>query len=371
MSFYSVIEKYRGFRFQDYFENVTEEMFLRSLRHAEEERCSEIDLLNFLSPQGDRHLEEMAVLSQKLTRRYFGRTVSLYRPIYLANYCSNGCVYCGFSSLNRIKRRQLTFEEIEEEAAEIAKSQVRHILMLTGEAPGKSDFIYLKTAAKILKKYFDSVSIEVYPLSLEQYSELKEIGVDGLTVYQETYDEAIYDKLHLYGPKKDYRFRLDTPERGAKAGLRVIGIGALFGLGDPMSDGFFSGMHAAYLLHHYPDTEVALSIPRIKKAPETFPITDIVSDSDFVKLLVSFRLFLPRVALNVSTRESADFRNRIVELGITKMSGGSKTDVGGYSGDDPSDEQFEISDERSVEEVAAMLKTKGLTPVYKDWWQLV
>ena len=371
MSFYSVIEQYRDFDFEGYFAGVTGEMFWKSMHHAEEERCTGFDLLNFLSPRGDEHLEEMAVLAQKLTRHYFGRVVSLYQPIYLANYCCNGCVYCGFSSLNKIKRRQLTLDEIEKEAAEISKSRVRHILMLTGEAPGKSDFAYLKEAAAILKKYFDSVSVEVYPLSCEQYAELKEIGVDGLTIYQETYDEAVYDRLHLYGPKKDYRFRLDTPERGAKAGLRVIGIGALFGLGNPMRDGFFSAMHASYLLHHYPDTEVALSVPRIKKAPETFPITKIVDDTDFVKLMVAFRLFLPRVGLNVSTREAPEFRNHIVGLGITKMSGGSKTDVGGYSGDNPSDEQFEISDERSVEEVAAMLKEEGFTPVYKDWWQLV
>lgn len=371
MSFYSVIEKYREFDFDGYFQSVTEQMFQKSLRHAQEERCNEFDLLNFLSPKGDEHLEEMAVLSQKLTRHYFGRVISLYQPIYIANFCCNGCVYCGFSSLNKIKRRQLTIEEIETEAARIAESQVRHILLLTGEAPGKSDFNYLKDAVAVLKKYFDSVSVEVYPLTTEQYVELKALGVDGLTIYQETYDEAIYDRLHLYGPKKDYRFRLDTPQRGAEAGLRVIGIGALFGLGQPMKDGFFSAMHASYLLHHFPDTEVALSIPRIKKAPETFEITETVDDTAFVKLLTAFRLFLPRVGLNVSTRETAEFRDRIVGLGITKMSGGSKTDVGGYSGDNPSDEQFEISDERSVEEVAAMLKKEGLTPVYKDWWQLV
>ena len=178
MSFYSVIEQYRDFDFEGYFAGVTEEMFRKSMHHAEEERCTGFDLLNFLSPRGDEHLEEMAVLAQKLTRHYFGRVVSLYQPIYLANYCCNGCVYCGFSSLNKIKRRQLTLDEIEKEAAEISKSQVRHILMLTGEAPGKSDFAYLKEAAAILKKYFDSVSEAEAAI---QYEKLNEQEAKALT----------------------------------------------------------------------------------------------------------------------------------------------------------------------------------------------
>lgn len=371
MSFYSVLESYRNFPFEETLLKVTPQQVERSLQRAQEERCTEKDLLHFLSPVADGYLEQMATLSQRLTRHYFGRTVSLYQPIYIANFCCNGCLYCGFSSFNSIKRRQLTLEEIEREAAEISRSQVRHILMLTGEAPGKSDFQYLKDSVGILKKYFDSVSVEVYPLTTEQYAELKKLGVDGLTIYQETYNEARYDLLHHHGPKKDFRYRLETPERGAKAGLRVIGIGALLGLSDPLQDGFFSALHAHYLLQRYPDSEVALSLPRIKNAPETFPIERVVSDFDLVKLMSAFRLFLPRVGINLSTRESAEFRNHIVGLGVTKMSGGSKTDVGGYSGDNPSDVQFEICDERSVEEIASMLKTKGLTPVYKDWWQLV
>ncbi|GLI55690.1 thiamine biosynthesis protein ThiH [Propionigenium maris DSM 9537] len=364
MSFYSVIERYSDFDIEEYFSGVTENMVLSSMR---KENLSSKDFLNLLSPAALPHLEEMARKANKLTVQHFGRTISLYAPLYISNYCTNHCTYCGFSVVNKIKRAQLTLEEIDREAAEMAKTGLKHILLLTGEAKGITEISYLADAIKVLKKYFSSVALEVFPMDEEEYRILKEAGADSLTIYQEVYDRDIYREVHLKGGKADYRYRLDTPERGAKAGLRAVNVGALFGLGELASEAFYSGLHAKYLMDKYLETEVSISLPRINPAEGGFQAKYTLGDRRFVQFILAYRLFLPKVGINLSTRETEEFRDNLLKLGITKFSAGSKTTVGGYNDKNQSTEQFDTSDKRSVEEIVAMIRSQGYQVVYKDW----
>lgn len=367
MGFYEVLKKYENFDFNTYFDKLTDEDIIKSIK---KEKLNEMDFLNIVSDKAMKYLEIMAKKSMDITIQYFGRTIALYTPMYISNYCTNRCIYCGFNKDNKIKRSKLNFDEIEKEAKEIAKTGLKHLLVLTGEADGISDFNYLKKAIEILSKYFPSISIEVFPMDTDKYIELKNIGVDGLTVYQETYDEELYDKVHLSGKKKDYRYRLDTPERGAKAGLRQISIGTLFGLGETRKEAFFSGLHLKYLMDKYLDTEFSISLPRINEAEGGFKPYHIVNDKKFVQIMSAYRIFLNKAGINISTREKAEFRDNIMKLGVTKMSAGSRTDVGGYSQPDSSTKQFEISDSRNVEETVQMIESKDYQAIYKDWiWQ--
>ena len=368
MGFYSKIIKWKEFDFNKYFEKVTDEDVESSLY---KENLNEYDFLNLLAPIAKNHLEKMAVRAAEIKEQYFGNVISLYMPIYISNYCTNNCSYCGFSKRNHIKRKHQTLEEIEKEAIEIKKEGVEHILMLTGEAPGLVTLDYLKSAVKILKKYFDSVSIEVMPMEEWEYKELKDIGVDGLTVYQETYDEEIYDKCHISGKKKDYYFRLDTPERGAAAGFRTVGIGPLFGLADIRKEAFFAGIHLKYLIDKYLETTFSISLPRINPAEGGFIPPHPLDDINFVQFMTAFRIFQPKVDINISTREVADFRDHLMNMGVTKISVGSKTDVGGYTEKDPSTSQFEISDNRSAKETIEAIIKNGYQPIYKDWQQIL
>lgn len=367
MGFYDVIQQWKDFDFERYFAEVTDEDILDSIY---KEKLTEYDLLNLLSPKAKNHLERMARRAQEIKTQYFGNIISLYMPIYISNFCTNNCTYCGFSKKNHIIRKHQNLEEIEEEAKEIAKQGVEHILMLTGEAHGLVTLDYLKDAVKVLKKYFNSVSIEVMPLEEWEYKELADIGVDGLTVYQETYDEEIYDKVHLSGKKKDYHFRLNTPERGAKAGLRTIGIGPLFGLSEIKKEAFFAGLHLKYLTDKYLNSSFAISLPRINPAEGGFQPDHPLDDITFVQFMTAFRLFQVKADINISTREIASFRDHLMHMGITKMSVGSKTDVGGYTEHDPSTCQFEISDNRSAEETIQAIRDNGFQPIYKDWQQI-
>lgn len=313
----------------------------------------------------------MARRAQEIKTQHFGNIISLYMPIYISNFCTNNCAYCGFSKKNHIIRKHQNLEQIEEEAKEIAKQRVEHILMLTGEAHGLVTLDYLKDSVKILKKYFNSVSIEVMPLEEWEYKELVDIGVDGLTVYQETYNEEIYDKVHISGKKKDYHFRLNTPERGAKAGMRTIGIGPLFGLSEIKKEAFFAGLHLKYLTDNYLNSSFSISLPRINPAEGGFQPDHPLDDITFVQFMTAFRLFQVKADINISTREIASFRDHLMHMGITKMSVGSKTDVGGYTENDPSTCQFEISDNRSAEETIQAIRDNGFQPVFKDWEQIV
>jgi 2-iminoacetate synthase len=330
----------------------------------------EAQFISLLSPDAENNLEEMAVKAHEITLRNFGRTMQLYTPIYLSNYCENQCVYCGFNATNKIVRKKLTSEEIKEEAEFISKTGLKHILVLTGDSRLASPLSYIKDSLKILKDYFSSISVEIYALSEKEYAELILEGVDGLTIYQEVYDEGIYKKMHPVGAKKDYLFRLNSPERGAKAGIRNVNIGALLGLNDWRKEVFFLGLHAKYLQNNCPDAEIGLSLPRIRPQAGNFSVPYQVTDENIVQILVALRIFLPRIGIALSTRENAEFRDNLIPLGITRMSAGSSTCVGGHTAKvftDKSAPQFEISDDRDVEEMKRALEGKGYQPVLKDW----
>ncbi len=368
MGYYKEIEKFKDFDFDAYFNSVSDDMVINSIHRDKRDMY---DFLNLLSHTAKKHLERMAVKSKELTEQWFGRTISLYLPIYISNYCSNECTYCGFSKKNKISRKHLKAEEIEKEAIEIVKTGIKHILLLTGEAEGLVTLEYLGEAVEILKKHFASVTIEVYPMEVEQYEFLKEKGVDGLTIYQETYDEETYKEVHLSGKKSDYHFRLNTPERGAMADFRAVNIGPLFGLSDIHKDAFFCGMHARYLMNNYLNTEFSISLPRINNTEGDFEAKYQLDDITFVQFMLAYRLFLPKSGINISTREKAAFRDNLLDLGVTKFSAGSKTAVGGYAKEEKSTEQFETSDKRSTEEIVAMVKSKNYQVIYKDWEQIV
>lgn len=328
-----------------------------------------LDFLNLLSPLASKHLEAMARKANKLSVQNFGRVISLYAPLYVANYCTNHCTYCGFSIKNNISRKQLSLQEVEKEAIEIASTGIKHILLLTGEDKKISNISYLEDVVRVLKNHFSSITLEVFPMDIEEYSRLKAAGVDSLTIYQEVYNEEIYSKVHLKGKKSDYHYRLDTAERGAKAGLRAINIGTLFGLGELISEAYYSGLHGRYLMNKYMETELSLSLPRINPAEGGFVPNTVLSDKQFVQFILAYRLFLPKVGLNLSTREKAHLRDNLIPLGITKFSAGSKTSVGGYDEDKnlATTAQFDTSDKRSVEEIVNMIESKGYQVIFKDW----
>lgn len=332
------------------------------------ETLGEQDFLALLSPAAESFLEPLAQKAHRLTIHNFGRTIQLYTPIYLANYCSNACVYCGFNAENKIPRSKLTLESLEVEAKTIAATGLNHVLILTGESRTASPVEYLEECITLLRKYFSSIAIEIYPLTEEEYGRLIACGADGLTIYQEVYQPQIYDSLHPYGPKKDFRFRLEAPERAGRAGMRTINIGALLGLHDWREEAFILGLHAAYLQNAFPAAEIGVSFPRLRPEVGGFMPKTVVTDANLVQMMLAFRLFLPRVGIAISTRESSQLRDNLIKLGVTKMSGGSSTAVGGRCGaDEATTPQFEISDERSVSEMAQAIYRAGYQPVYKDW----
>lgn len=363
MSFYDLRKKYEEFDFSNYFAHIDAKDVGKVLA---KNRLNEMDFLALLSPAAERYLEEMAQKAHSLTVRHFGKVMLLYTPLYLANYCVNQCVYCGFQVHNRLKRRKLSIDEVAAEARMIAATGLKHILILTGESRKKSSVNYIKECIECLKQYFTSISIEVYPLDEEEYAELISAGMDGMTMYQEVYNETIYEAIHPAGPKRNYRYRLDAPERACRAGIRTVNVGALLGLHEWRSEAFFTGLHADYLQSRYPAVEVSISPPRLRPCAGGFQPYAKVSDKNLVQYVLAYRLFMPRGGITISTRESAELREHLVKLGATKMSAGSCTAVGGRS-DSESDGQFDIWDERSVAEMAGMLYAQGYQPVYKDW----
>jgi 2-iminoacetate synthase len=342
-------------------------------RVLSKDRLSEHDYLVLLSPAAESCLERMAQRAHQLTIQHFGRTIQLYQPLYLTDYCVNTCKYCSFSIDNDFPRRKLTMAEIEAEAKAITAKGIKQIILLTGESRIHSSVAYIRESVEVLRQYFASIAIEIQPLDLDEYKELVAAGVDGLTVYQEVYDEEMYKDIHVKGPKRDYRYRLDTPERGCQSGMRAVNIGALLGLHEWRKESYVAGMHAAYLQRKYMDTEVSVSFPRMRPhAGEFQPKVD-VSDRNLVQAMLALRLFLPRAGMTISTRENPEFRDHLIPLGVTKMSAASSTVVGGYaspSSEQPAQSQFEISDERSVAEIKALLREKGYQPVAKDWQML-
>lgn len=337
------------------------------LAALEKESLRPEDFLALLSPAAEPHLERMAQRAHALTLRYFGRAVHLFTPLYVSDYCANQCRYCGFNAKNRLQRRHLSLEEAEAEARVIASTGLQHILLLTGDARKLASPEYIAAVARRIKPLFASVGVEVYSMSEEEYALLVEAGVDSMTMFQETYNPELYDWLHPAGPKRDYAFRLNAPERAARGGMRSLGLGALLGLDEFLQDAFATGLHAWWLLRSFPGVDVGLSIPRICPHEGQFDVPHALGDRQFVQYVTALRCFLPRSPITCSSRESAFMRDHLVPLGITRVSAGVSTAVGGRAtkGDDTG--QFEITDRRSVAEMTADLASIGYQAVLKDW----
>ena len=330
------------------------------------------DFKALISPAAKPYLEQMAQLSSTITKKRFGNTIQMYAPMYLSNECQNICTYCGFSSINKIPRRILTDDEILREVSYLKSKGYDHILLVTGEATKTVGVDYIENAIQLIRAHFSNISIEVQPLMQHEYERLAESGLYAVLVYQETYHKAAYKKHHPKGKKSNFYNRLETPDRLGKAGIHKIGLGALFGLEDWRADSFFTALHLKYLQKTYWKTKYSISFPRLRPHSGGLEPKVEMTDSDLVQLICAFRLLDEDIELSMSTRENEVFRNNIVRLGITSISAESKTNPGGYVVEQHSLEQFEISDERSTEEVAEMLKTQGLEVVWKDWennWQ--
>jgi len=313
--------------------------------------------------------EDLARQACRITQQYFGRTISLYAPLYLSNFCSSHCLYCGFNSHNQIKRIKLTPEQMRREMAHIARSGIENILLLTGESYQATPLMYLIEAATIAKEYFSNISLEVHPMEEDEYHELFQNGVDGITVYQETYDRKRYAEVHLSGKKSDYDYRLTAPERIARSGIRQISLGILLGL-SPVADDLLSlYTHLRQMEKSFPGVEYSVSFPRLRRIKGRDFIGRPIDDVLFIKIICLTRILFPRVGINLSTRESQKLRDHAIELGVTRMSAGSNTSVGGYTirETEEQDPQFDIEDGRSLDEIVTMLKKRSFDPVFTDW----
>lgn len=329
-------------------------------------RLSLDDLAALLSPAAVPFLEELARRAHQLTLERFGRTMQLYAPMYLTNVCANVCTYCGFSAQNAIRRKALNDDEILAEARALKALGFDHVLLVTGES-ARYGRDYLAHALRLLRPHFSSLSIEVQPLSEADYAALAADGLSTVLVYQETYDPAAYARQHLSGPKSDMAFRLETPDRLGRAGVKKIGLGALYGLADWRAEAWMLGLHLRYMERTYWRTRYSLSFPRLRPHEGHDIAVTSFDERDLVQATCAFRLFSPEVELSLSTRERAAFRDHAFRLGFTSMSAGSRTNPGGYASAPDSLEQFEISDDRSPAEVATMLRAQGYDPVWKDW----
>ena len=336
---------------------------------AHEYRTPE-DFKALLSPAALPLLEEIAQQAKKEKERYFGNSITMFTPIYIANYCENYCIYCGFNCHNKIRRAQLTPEEIEKEMEAIAKSGLQEILILTGESKTKSTVEYIGEACKIARKYFRVIGLEVYPMNTEDYAYLHECGADYVTVFQETYHADKYETLHLAGHKRIFPYRLNAQERALRGGMRGVGFGALLGLDDFRKDAFATGMHAWYLQKKYPQAEISFSCPRLRPIINNDKINPMdVHEAQLLQVVCAYRLFMPFAGITISTRECARVRDNLVKIAATKISAGVSTGIGahGEEMEDKGDAQFEISDTRSVQEVYDGLLDEGLQPVMADY----
>lgn len=336
-------------------------------RALAKERIDLEDFKALLSASAEPYLEQLAQKSFSMTRQRFGHNVSLYIPLYLSNLCANACTYCGFSMENRIKRRTLDTREIEAEVAAIKQMKFDSVLLVTGEHETKVGMNYFRQMLPVIKPKFSYLAMEVQPLDLGNYQELKTLGLDAVMVYQETYHPRTYAKHHLRGNKQDFYYRLETPDRVAQAGIDKIGIGALIGLEDWRTDCFFTAAHLRYLEKQYWQTRYSISFPRLRPCAGALQPKSVMTDKQLVQLICAFRLLSPEVELSLSTREQASFRDNVIPLGITHISAASKTQPGGYANDEVELEQFEISDERSAQQVEQALKVRGYEPVWTDW----
>lgn len=325
------------------------------------------DFLALISPAAQPYLEQMAQECHELTKKRFGKTIQMYAPLYLSNECQNICTYCGFSLDNKIKRKTLLDSEIKQEIEALKNLGFDHVLLVTGEANYTVNINYFLNAIKLIKNDFSIISVEVQPLSQEEYERLHLAGVYSVLVYQETYHQEVYKKYHTKGKKSNFDFRLDTPDRIGKAGIHKIGLGVLLGLEDWRTDSFFNALHLDYLQKTYWQTRYSVSFPRLRPAEGIIEPNFIMDDKDLTQLICAYRLWNEDLEISISTRENEKFRNNIIPIGTTSMSAGSKTNPGGYVVDPQSLEQFEISDDRSVDEIAEIITQKGYEPVWKDW----
>ena len=345
------------------------------LRALEKDTCSVEDFKALLSPAAEPFLEKMAEKAKYETSKHFGNTVYLFTPLYIANYCENYCVYCGFNCYNQINRKKLNYEEIEHEMKVIADSGIEEILMLTGESRKVSDVEYIGEACKLASRYFKNVGLEIYPLNSDEYKYLHECGADYVTVFQETYDSDKYETLHLMGHKRVFPYRFEAQERALMGGMRGVGFSALLGLADFRKDALASALHVYYLQRKYPYAEYSLSCPRLRPIINNDRINPLdVGERQLCQVLCAYRIFLPYVGITVSSREQKHFRDGIVKIAATKVSAGVSTGIGDheskYTGKDngnAGDEQFEISDGRSFDQMYADMTDEGMQPVLNDY----
>ena len=349
----------------------------RDVRAAlEHTTCSIEDFKALLSPVAEPFLEQMAERARLETSKHFGNTVYLFTPLYIANYCENYCVYCGFNCYNHINRMKLSIEQIEKEMKVIADSGMEEILILTGESRAQSNVEYIGEACKLARKYFRMVGLEIYPVNTDEYKYLHECGADYVTVFQETYDTDKYEQLHLLGHKRVWPYRFDAQERALRGGMRGVAFSALLGLSDFRKDALASALHVYYLQRKYPHAEMSLSCPRLRPIINNDKINPLdVHEKQLCQILCAYRIFLPFVGITVSSRESAEFRNGIVKIAATKVSAGVSTGIGDhdakYNGKETDevqgDEQFEIDDNRSLERMYKDIEGEGLQPVLNDY----
>jgi 2-iminoacetate synthase len=329
------------------------------------------DFAALLSPAAEPFIPRMAKRAKYERDRYFGNSVFLFSPLYIANYCENRCVYCGFNAGMKIDRARLDDEEIEKECKAMAATGLEEVLMLTGESPTYSDIDYIANACRIASKYFKNVGIEVYPVNVEDYRKLHEAGADFVTVFQETYDKEAYAKYHLGGKKRIFPYRFDAQERALRGGMRGVGFSALLGLTDFRKDTLATGLHAWYLQRAYPHAEISLSCPRLRPIAGQENIHDYkrVTEKQLFQVLLAYRIFMPFANIVVSTRERNEFRDYTMKICATKISAGSLTDIGSHSEEveDQGDGQFDVADTRGLAEVIQNLKDEGMQPVLNDY----
>ncbi len=327
------------------------------------------DLAVLLSPAAQPMLEKMAQKAKLETAKHFGNTVCMFTPLYIANYCENYCVYCGFNCSNKIHRGKLSMEEIEAEYKTIAETGLREILLLTGESKTASPVEYIADAVRLAKKYFSTIGIEVYPMNSDEYAMIKEAGADFVSVYQETYNPVKYEEVHLRGPKRVFPYRFNAQERALMGGMRGVAFGSLLGLSDFRKDAYAAGLHAFFIQQKYPWAEISYSLPRLRpyiNNADNNP--NDVHETQLLQVMLAYRLFMPYAGITISTRERAGFRDNVVGLAATKISAGVKVGIGGHGNNEQKgDEQFEISDPRSVDEVRNSMFEKGLQPVFTDY----
>ena len=344
-------------------------------RALENETCSVEDFKALLSPAAEPFLEQMAAKAKYETSKHFGNTVYIFTPLYIANYCENYCIYCGFNCYNDINRKKLNSEEIEHEMKIIADSGIEEILMLTGESRGQSDVKYIGEACKLATKYFKNVGLEIYPVNVDEYRYLHECGADYVTVFQETYDSDKYETLHLLGHKRVFPYRFEAQERALMGGMRGVGFSALLGLADFRKDALASALHVYFLQRKYPYAEYSLSCPRLRPIINNDKINPLdVGERQLCQVLCAYRIFMPFVGITVSSREQKHFRDGIVKIAATKVSAGVSTGIGDheskYTGKEDAetgDEQFEISDSRSFEQMYEDMESEGMQPVLNDY----